>query len=140
MLIYPLNRIIAFPYIIINIVFTIVLSGIMIYSAVFSATGNHYPIHSSMEILKEGKNISSGLSHSFSELIRGRIHSAREFNEHGPRIFLFFLLQLLMRPACSFLYLRKHQAARLIYLDAGISIMLFILTFFPFINRFADIL
>jgi hypothetical protein len=111
----------------------------MIYSALFSATKNHYPVPSSMEILKERKDISSGLSRSFSELIRGRINSAREFNEQGPRIFFFFLLQLLMRPAFSFLYIRNHQAVRLIFIDAGISILLFVLAFLPFIERFAEI-
>ena len=111
----------------------------MIYSAVFSAAKNHYPIPSALEILKEGKDISSGLSHSFSELIRGRIDSAKEFNEHGPRIFLFFLLQLLMRPVFSFFYMQYNQAVIWICLDAGMSIVFFIIAFFPFLERLAEV-
>ena len=139
-LIYLLQRSKPFPYIIINIILTLVLLGIMIYSAAFSATKNHYPIRSSLEILKEGKEISTGLSRSFSELIRGRIRSARDFNEHGPRIFLFFLLQLLMRPVFSLFYLKHSQAVIWIYLDAGLSIMLFMIAFFPFMERLAEIM
>ena len=134
-LIYRLRTLITIPYIIINSIFIIVLLGILIYS-LFPAGGNHYPIPSSMEILKEGKDISSGLSRCFSELMGGRLDSAIEFNEHGPRIFLFFLLQLLMRPVFSILYIRNHQAVIWIYLDAGISIILFIFAFLPFIQRY----
>jgi hypothetical protein len=134
-----LHRIQASPAIIINGIFMVVLLGILSYSAVFSAARNNYPIPGSLEILKEKKEISSGLSRSFSELIRGRIDSAREYNEHGPRIFLFFLIQFFMRPFFLFFYLRNHQRIIWVYLDAGVSIVLFLITFWPFISRFKEV-
>jgi len=131
------RRDIAFPYVIINTVFFAVLLGIMIYSAVFSVKDNHYPIPSSLEIIRHGKDISSGLSHGFSELIRGRVQSARAFNEHGPRIFCFFLFQMLMRVIFSLLYLRYNRSVTFICIDVGVSIALFIFAFLPFIERLA---
>jgi hypothetical protein len=135
-LIQQLQNLATFPYLIINSIFILIVLGVLLYSAVFSAAENNHPIPSTLEILKEKKDISSGLSRSFSELVRGRITSARKFNKHGPRIFLFFLLQLLMRPFFSFIFMRSHQSVIWIYIDAGISIALFVLTFLPFIERF----
>jgi hypothetical protein len=134
------KRIQASPYIIINGIFIVVLLGIFSYSALFSAGRNHYPIHSSLEILKENKEISSGLSRSFSELIRGRIDSARKYNEHGLRIFLFFLIQLLMRPFFLFLSMRNYQRMSLVYIDAATSIVLFLIAFWPFICRVREVI
>jgi len=128
------------PFIIINGIFLVVLLGIFSYSAIFSAAHNNYPVPSSLEILKESKDISTGLSRSFSELMRGRIGSAREYNEHGPRIFLFFLLQFFMRPFFLFLYIRSQKKIIVIFLDAGASIVLFLITFWPFICRFKEIM
>ena len=133
-----LHRIQASPYILVNSIFLVVLLGILSYSALFSAARNNYPISSSLENLKKSKEISSGLSRSFSELIRGRFDSAREYNKHGPRIFLFFLLQVFMRPFFLFLYLRNHHRITWIYLDTGTSIVLFLIAFWPFICRFKE--
>jgi hypothetical protein len=137
--IHHLHCIQASPYIIINGIFIGILFGIFSYSALFSAARNNYPIPSSLEILKESKEISSGLSRSFSELMRGRIDSARKYNEYGPRIFLFFLNQLLMRLFFLFLYIQNNQRVSLVYLDAGTSIVLFLITFWPFICRFKEV-
>jgi hypothetical protein len=117
----------------------IVLLGILSYSALFSAARSNYPIPGSLETLRTSKEISSGLSRSFSELMRGRIDSAREYNEHGPRIFLFFLVQVFMRPFFLFLYLRNHHGITWVYLDAGTCIVLFLIAFWPFICRFKEV-
>jgi hypothetical protein len=117
----------------------IVLLGILSYSALFSAARNNYPIPGSLETLRISKEISSGLSRSFSELMRGRIDSAREYNEHGPRIFLFFPVQVFMRPFFLFLYLRNHHGITWVCLDAGTSIVLFLIAFWPFICRFKEV-
>jgi hypothetical protein len=124
------------PYPIINGIFLIILLGIFSYSALFSAARNNYPIPGSEVMLKGRHEISTGLSHSFSELVRGRIESARKYNEYGPRIFLFFLIQLFMRPLFLFLFSRFQQRMFWIYLDAGASIVLFLFAFWPFILRF----
>ena len=137
--IQSLHRIQASPYILINGIFMVVLLGILSYSALFSAARNNYPIPGSLETLRISKEISSGLSRSFSELMRGRIDSAKKYNEHGPRIFLFFLVQVFMRPFFLFLYLRNHQRMTWVYLDAGTSIVLFIIAFRPFICRFKEV-
>jgi hypothetical protein len=137
--IHHLQRIQASPYIIINGIFIVVLLGIFSYSALFSAARDNFPIRSSLEILKESKEISSGLSRSFSEIIRGRFDSAKKYNKYGLRIFVFFLSQLLMRPFFLFLYIRNHQRRSLVFLDTGISIILFLIAFWPFISRFKEV-
>ncbi|MBS1233957.1 MAG: hypothetical protein H6R34_521 [Bacteroidetes bacterium] len=137
--IQSLHRIQASPSILINSIFLVVLLGILSYSALFSAARNNYPIPSSIETLKKGKEISWGLSRSFSELMRGRIDSARMYNEHGPRIFLFFLVQVFMRLFFLFLVLRNHYGMTWVYLDAGTSIVLFVIAFWPFICRFKEV-
>ncbi|OFY48740.1 MAG: hypothetical protein A2Y87_07410 [Bacteroidetes bacterium RBG_13_46_8] len=134
-----LHLFVSSPYIIINGIFLLVLLGIFSYSAIFSAARNNYPVPSSLEILKESKDISSGLSRSFSELVKGRIDSARKYNEHGPRIFLFFLIQFFMRIFFLFLYIRSQKKMIVIFLDAGASIVLFLITFWPFICRFKEV-
>jgi hypothetical protein len=135
-----LHRIPASPYIIINAVFLFILLGIFCYSAVFSAERNNYPIPSSLEILKEGKDLSSGLSHSFSELMRGRMESARKYNEYGLRIFMFFMIQLIMRLIFMFLFIRSQKGIIWVFVDTGTSIVLFLITFWPFICRFWDMI
>ncbi|MBN1413605.1 MAG: hypothetical protein JW973_00785 [Bacteroidales bacterium] len=137
--IQSLRTFISFPYIIINCIFIFILLGILVYSALFSAAENNYPLHSSLEILHEDADISSGLSHSFSEIVRGHFDSAREYNKYGLQIFLFFFLQLILRPVFTFLYMRHHQTGLLIHLDAGISVIFFVLCFLPFIERFIEI-
>jgi len=128
------------PYAIINGIFLVILLTIFFYSALFSAVRNNYPIPGQQEILRGKQEISSGLSRSFSELMRGRIDSAREYNEHGPRIFLFFLLQFFMRLFFLFLFIRPSRRLIWIYLDAGTSIVLFLISFWPFIRRFKEVL
>lgn len=139
MRIQSLHRIQASPYILVNGILLVVLLGIFSYSAAFSVARNHYPIPSSLENRKKGKEISSGLSRSFSELMRGRIESARAYNKQGPRIFLFFLLQVFMRPCFVFLYLRNNHGITWVYLDAVTSIVLFLIAFWPFICRFKEV-
>jgi hypothetical protein len=129
----------ASPYVIINGIFLVVLLGIFSYSALFSAMHNRYPIPSSLEILKKSNELSTGLSRSFSEIMRGRIGSAREYNKYGPRIFLFFLVQFFMRPFFLFLFIRNNQRTIWVYFDAGASIILFLITFWPFIYGFKEV-
>jgi hypothetical protein len=126
------------PYLIFNGILLVVLLGIFSYSAVYSAENNHYPIPSSLNILREGRGISSGLSHSFSELMRGRISSARHYNVYGPRIFLFFVVQLIMRPLFAILFVRNNQSTNWVFLDAGASSVFFLIAFWPFIVRLIE--
>jgi hypothetical protein len=110
----------------------------MVYSVVFSADANNYPIPGSLEIIGADSDISTGLSRSFSEIIRGKFSSAKDYNEHGIRIFLFFLLQLPLRLAFSFIYLGSRRKMHWIYLDSALSAVFFLAAFFPFIKRFFE--
>jgi hypothetical protein len=128
------------PYLTINIVFFLILTGIFLYSAVFPASNDNYPIRGSLEILKVKNDISTGLSHSFSELMRGRVTAAKAYNVYGPRIFTFFLVQLFMRLLFSLAYLRIDKAAILVYLDIMLSFIFFLIFFLPFLIRFYEML
>ncbi len=79
-------------YITINTIFLILIVLIFLYSAVFSPQSG-YPIHA----IINGKLASTGLSRAFSELVRGNISKAIEYNSLSLRIFIFFCTQLIMR-------------------------------------------
>ncbi len=123
------------PYLIVNFFIFLFIIAIFIYFSLFSATKNNYPLQSSLEIIHAGKEISSGLSHSFSEIIRGNLRSAKEYNIYGLNIFLFFALQLLMRILFTLLFHLTNRSKNIIFVDVIISLILFLTLFSPFIQR-----
>jgi len=123
------------PYFIVNFFIFLFITGILIYFSLFPAENNNYPVPSSLEIIHAGKEISTGLSHSFSEMIRGNLNAAKSYNIYGPGIFLFFFIQLIMRILFSLLFHLSKGQKKLIHIDATISIILFLITFYPFLYR-----
>jgi len=116
-------------YHLINFLFAGIIALIMLYSGIFSAEGS-YPVPSAC-VYKPCP--STGLSRSFSEMIRFRVHSAASFNENGPRIFLFFAAEFFLRFIFSFLYCRYRKSSIIIFTDIFIFISLFIFSFQNFI-------
>ena len=125
------------PYHIINFVLAGIILCIIIYSALFSAEKNNHPIPSFYEEISGEHSPSSGLSRSFSEIVRGRFESAREYNQYGISIFIFFLVQFLLRIIISFILQKKYISLRILVInDIVLSIFLFIICFRGLIDVF----
>ena len=118
------------PYILINLIFAGIIACIMLYSGIFSAQKNNHPIVCSHMALTGKPCPTCGISRSFSEMVRGRFESARNYNPYGPKIFLFFLVQLFLRLGISLLISRKPSAEKYTWpADAIISILLLLYCF-----------
>ena len=106
---------------------------VMMYSGIFSPDKGNHPIPSMYAEGTGQHSPSAGLSRAFSEIIRGNFDASLEYNTHGIRIFAFFITQLLMRAAGSIYLLFYPLTKTLVYMDAGISFLLFIICFYPFL-------
>jgi hypothetical protein len=109
----------------------------MLYALLFSPQGQRHPVPSGSVLFSDHPVISTGLSRSFSAAIRLDFESAKSYNPFGIRIFLFFLIQLLMR--LSALILVNHVPYRVLHgmfwSDAIISVSLFLISFWPFLSK-----
>lgn len=124
------------PYLKINLVFAGILVLVFVYSGIFSPDKNNYPVVCIYEKITGEQCFSCGLSHSFSLIIRGRLDEACQWNPYGMRVFLFFFSQLLMRILFSFYYLRDiSRRQQLILYDIFGSILIFLITFYPFFRQ-----
>jgi hypothetical protein len=130
------------PYLIINIFFAGVIVLIIAYSGIFSPEKNNYPVVCIHEKLTGEPCFSCGLSHSFSLIVRGRIHEAYNWNIYGMQVFLFFLSQLILRIIFSVFYMQfPSRQKQLIITDCIGSGLIFFIAFWPFIeNTFLEIL
>jgi hypothetical protein len=123
-------------YLKINIIFAGVVVLVMAYSGIFSPDRNNYPVVCIHEKITGMKCFSCGLSHSFSLIVRGRITEACQWNIYGMQVFLFFLLQLVMRIVFSLLYItRTENRKQLILYDIAGSTVIFLLAFYPFFRQ-----
>jgi hypothetical protein len=124
------------PYLIINIFFAGVIMLIFAYSGFFSPEKNNYPVVCIHEKLTGQPCVSCGLSHSFSLIVRGRVEEAYQWNHYGMRIFLFFVVQLLLRVTFSVFYLKyPDMHMKLIIADCTGSGIIFLAAFWPFITN-----
>ncbi|MEA1896384.1 MAG: hypothetical protein U9N53_01825 [Bacteroidota bacterium] len=114
-------------YLIFNVSFVGIILFIFLYSGIFSAKKDNHPIPSYYEVLSGKTSPTSGLSRSFSEVLRGNFQEARKWNINGIPLFLFFLVQLFMRVLISWLLFKT--SVKIIYLvltDSIISVLLFL--------------
>jgi hypothetical protein len=108
----------------------------MAYSGIFSPDRDNYPVVCIHEKITGMKCFSCGLSHSFSLIVRGRITEAIRWNIYGIQVFLFFLLQLVMRIVFSLLYVTATENRKqLILYDIAGSILIFLVAFYPFFRQ-----
>ena len=115
------------PYFVLNVSFAGIILLIFLYSGIFSAKKDNHPIPSYYEIISGKTSPTSGLSRSFSEILRGNFQEAREWNINGIPIFLFFLVQFFLRILISWLIFRTSVKIRyLVLTDSIFSILLFI--------------
>jgi hypothetical protein len=132
------NKAGSFPYRILNRVFLSVLILILAYSAVFSPEKKNYPVPSGSRFFTNARVSSTGLSRSFSAIMRFRFQDARRYNQNGIRLFLFFFIQIFMRIAALIIVNRLPEKSlkALFYIDGGLSAALFIACFWPFLTAF----
>jgi hypothetical protein len=121
-------------YKIINLSIAGIVLCIFIYSGLFSPQESKYPIPSFYTKLTGESSPSTGLSRSFSALIRGNIQEAENYNSAGLPIFLFFSIQLIFR-ALSYLLIKDHFSWLKYYIlaDIALSLIAFYLAFKPLI-------
>jgi hypothetical protein len=125
-------------YIKINLIFGVIILFVFAYFLSFSSREQNYPLPSFYNEITGKKSISTGLSRSFSELIRGNLDEAKEYNAYGPRLFIFFLAQFFLRIIFSYLYSSQFIISNyIIFSDSIISFILFIICFWPFIINLA---
>jgi hypothetical protein len=130
------NRIWNGPYLKINIILAGVILLVLAYSGFFSPDRDNYPVTCIHEKITGLPCLSCGLSHSFSLIVRGRIQEAYQWNIYGMRVFLFFVSQLIMRVTFSVCYMRNTGSRQwLIYYDIAGSILIFTISFYPFIRQ-----
>ncbi len=122
------------PYKLINVIFAIIILAIFIYSASFSPEKTKYPIPSESKWLLNQDSLSTGLSRSFSSIIRFNYADAGKYNPLGFQIFMFFVIQFFLRIFFLFAVgnLKDLGLNIVISIDSIISGSLFILFFMPF--------
>jgi len=122
------------PYHIINLSFAGIIILIFIYSGIFSAEESNHPIKSACETVTGQPCSSTGLSRSFSEIVRFKFESAKAYNKNGLRVFSFFLIQFFLRFINSLLLIRNTIKKRnLIFSDSFFSICLYFYCFYNII-------
>ncbi|HHJ09816.1 MAG TPA: hypothetical protein ENK25_02865 [Bacteroidetes bacterium] len=110
----------------VNIVFFVLLPLVFVYAALFSPDNSHYPIPSFYNRYMSEQSPTTGLSHSFSAIVRGNLHDAKNLNPYGIRIFLFFFLEWIFRTV-AFFSLKKEWIpyTKLLQADILASTILF---------------
>ncbi len=117
------------PYKIINLIFAGIILLIMVYSGIFSAENEH-PIDCVYQKTHNIPCATCGLSKSFSEIMRGDLEKANDYNENGMPLFLFFIIQLMMRVIGTIIFSKNLINPKiLITIDALASIFLFLYCF-----------
>jgi hypothetical protein len=105
------------------------------YSLFFSPDEERYPVPCVHETLTGEPCPSCGLSHAFSLIVRGRTEEALEWNSYSMRIFIFFVLQVVMRIALAATALRPSKHLRQIAVtDAAVSAVMTLTAFWPFLR------
>ena len=118
------------PYNKINLIFAGIIVMIFVYSGIFSAEKSNHPVQCVHERLTGEPCPTCGLSNSFSEIIRLNFENAREWNQNGIPIFLFFLIQFLLRIGITIIYQNEiFSIKKILYFDISFSIVLFIVCF-----------
>ncbi len=120
------------PYLVVNAILAGVILIIMGYSLFFSPAEDNYPVVCIHEKITGEKCPSCGMSHAFSLMVRGRFVEAKEWNPYSAGLFLFFVIQFVMRVVIS-IYLLSARSGRTLtgYADALVSVALAIILLYP---------
>jgi hypothetical protein len=123
----------------INWILAGVIGSIFLYSGFFAYTGFTHPLPSAYELLTGKESISTGLSRSFSAIMKLHLNEARQLNPHGISLFVYFLVQLFLR--LFFIQQstnRIYPLRQVITLDIILSAGWTILHFRPFIEDYFE--
>ena len=127
---YSKTNIIKHNYLIINLIFIVIILLIFSYSIIFSKQNDNYPIECIHKQITGKICATCGLSHSFSEIVRGNFKEAKTLNENGIYIFAFFFIQLITRLLVSAILILNFSTINyLIVSDSIFSFLLFLLCF-----------
>ncbi len=119
-------------YSLLNIFFILFICGIFLYCFFVNSLGK--PVSCIHHQLLGINCPSCGLTRSLSALLHNDYKSALEWNKYGSHIFLFFLIQLGLRVTFPVLvYLRNQNLKIILKSDGIISLVLFLVCFYPFI-------
>ena len=97
-------------YQLINVLIGLIIIFIFSYALLFSAYRSDYPVKCVHMTYLGEQCPTCGLSHSFSELIRGNFSSSLDYNKNGILIFGFFAVQLIMRAISGLCLFRIEKA------------------------------
>jgi hypothetical protein len=118
----------------INLIFACIITGIFVYSAIYSHKKPSHPIPSIFTQITGSESPSSGLSRSFSAIIRYDVQAALKLNPYSIQIFLFFAFQLVFRILTFFLIKSNFSWINVYILtDITLSVISFLLVFRPLI-------
>lgn len=122
-------------YLAVNVILAGVILLIMGYSGFYSPDENNYPVVCVHEKITGEPCPSCGLSHAFSLIIRGRVDEALQLNSASLRVFLFFVLQLIMRIALGTLnFVTDRWLKQITWFDAVTSSAMALFAFYPFLR------
>lgn len=123
-------------YRIVNLILAGIILLIFVYSAIWSPSKADHPIPSESEIFWKQESKSTGLSRSFSSIVRLNFNDAGNYNQYGLQLFTFFLIQLFLRLFFLFSYNKYEDLGQknIVIIDSVISGGLFILFFMPFLS------
>jgi hypothetical protein len=120
------------PYHTLNLVFALGILGMLVYSAIYLPEPDQHLVPCVHSQVSGEPCPSCGLSRAFSALIRGDTAAARAFNPQAIPVFLFFIIQLLLRGLTSLaITTRLMPARRLVAIDAVFASLLFLWAFLP---------
>jgi len=122
-------------YLAVNVIFAGVILLIMGYSGFYSPDENNYPVVCVHEKITGEPCPSCGLSHAFSLIIRGRVDEALQLNSVSLRVFLFFVLQLIMRIVFgTWNMVTDRWLKQITWFDAVTSSAMALFAFYPFLR------
>lgn len=108
--------------------------SVFLYSAIFSYEKENHPIPSFHEHITGETSLSSGMSRSFSAIVRLEFDIAHQFNPYGLLVFFFFLEQFLLRLFFIILLQKKpHLYIKVLIADGILLFFSFAIHFKPFI-------
>jgi hypothetical protein len=129
------------PYHVLNACFIAIILCLFIYSEIFSAEKENHPVTCAFQLQTGLDCPTCGLSRAFSEIIRGKFESAKEYNPYALNLFLFFLTQFILRICASIFIIYYPTRLRIIAVsDSIISCLLFLAAYFPLITKCINLL
>ncbi|MBN1251128.1 MAG: DUF2752 domain-containing protein [Bacteroidales bacterium] len=122
-------------YLLINSIFLLIILLIIIYSFQYNFN-NSFKLKSLCSDYFGNNCISKGLSRAFSQIVKGNFSDAKFLNPYSLKIFLFFILQFLLRILSSIAIKNNFSIKKILLTDVIFSFCFFLYCFFEFILNF----